>query len=123
MEMYGITVENLVALWHITKHTSGGGTQCIFPATVTDKRGTAFTWMHKPQYYAKQCGGLKGDVDLNGTVDMNDVVALMQHVLLAEIITDANALANGEVTNDSSLDMNDVVKLMQYVLKAIDSLD
>jgi len=67
--------------------------------------------------------GLKGDVTLNGEVDMDDVVALMQHVLMAEVITDTTSLANGEVTNDTSLDMDDVVKLMQYVLKAIDSLD
>lgn len=67
--------------------------------------------------------GLKGDVTLDGVVDMDDVVALMQHVLMAEVITDSTALANGEVTNDTSLDMDDVVKLMQYVLKAIDSLD
>lgn len=67
--------------------------------------------------------GLKGDVNLDGKVDMDDVVALMQHVLKAELITDATGLANGEVTNDADLNMDDVVKLMQYVLKAIDSLD
>ena len=67
--------------------------------------------------------GLKGDVTLDGVVDMDDAVALMQHVLKAELITDATALANGEVTNDTELDMDDAVKLMQYVLKAIDSLD
>ena len=67
--------------------------------------------------------GLKGDVDLNGEVDMDDAVALMRHVLQADIITDITALANGEVTNDDTLDMDDAVKLMQYVLKAIDSLD
>lgn len=67
--------------------------------------------------------GLKGDVNLDGVVDMDDVVALMQHVLMQELITDATALANGEVTNDTSLDMDDVVKLMQYVLKMVDSLD
>ena len=67
--------------------------------------------------------GLKGDVNLDGVVDMDDVVALMRHVLAAEIITDVTSLANGEVTGNDSLDMDDVVKLMQYVLKTIDSLD
>lgn len=66
---------------------------------------------------------LLGDVNLDGVVDMEDVVSLMRHALQAEIITDSAALANGEVTNDAALDMNDVVKLMQYVLKAIDSLE
>ena len=67
--------------------------------------------------------GLKGDVDLNGVVDMDDVVMLMRHVLQAEIITNPTSLEVAEVTNDATLDMDDVVKLMQYVLKAIDSLD
>ena len=67
--------------------------------------------------------GLKGDVNLDEEVDMDDVVALMQHVLRAELITDSTALANGEVTSDAVLDMDDVVKLMQYVLKAIDTLN
>lgn len=71
----------------------------------------------------KPATGLKGDVNLDGVVDMDDVVALMQHVLKAEIITNPTSLSNGEVTNDTALDMDDVVKLMQYVLKAIDSLD
>jgi len=71
----------------------------------------------------KQTSGLKGDVNLDGAVDMDDVVKLMQHVLKAEVITDATSLSNGEVTNNDELDMDDVVKLMQYVLKAIDSLD
>lgn len=66
--------------------------------------------------------GLKGDVDLNGEVDMDDVVALAQHVLQDKIITDSTALLNGEVTGDETLDMDDVVKLMQYVLKDIDTL-
>ena len=72
---------------------------------------------------AKPVTGLKGDVDRNDVVDMDDVVALMQHVLKANVITDSAALVNGEVTGNTELDMDDVVKLMQYVLKAIDSLD
>ena len=67
--------------------------------------------------------GLKGDTTMDGIVDMDDVVALMRHVLMAEVITDATALEMSEVTGDTTLDMDDVVKLMQYVLKAIDSLD
>ena len=66
---------------------------------------------------------MKGDVMLDGDVDMDDVVVLMRHVLQAELITDKTALANGEVINEESLDMDDVVKIMRYVLKAIDTLD
>ena len=54
---------------------------------------------------------------------MDDVVALLNHVVKAEIITDVTSLANGEVTGDNDLNMDDVVKLLNYVVKAIDSLD
>lgn len=67
--------------------------------------------------------GLKGDVDRNGVVDQNDVIALLRHVLKAEIITDEVTLDLSEVTGDTSLDQNDVIKILRYVLKAIDSLD
>lgn len=66
---------------------------------------------------------LKGDVTLNNVVDMEDVVALMRHVLKAETITNSASLAVSEVTNNSELDMEDVIKIMQYALKAIGSLD
>lgn len=63
-----------------------------------------------------------GDVDKNTAVDMDDVVALLRHVLKAEEITDSAALAAGEVEVDGELNMDDVVKLMKYVLHAIDTL-
>ena len=66
---------------------------------------------------------MKGDVDLDGDIDMEDVVMLMKHVVKAMTITDETSLANGEVTNDTELTMEDVVKLMKYVIKAIDALD
>ena len=66
---------------------------------------------------------LKGDVNLSGKVDMDDVVALLNHVVKANTIIDSEALALGEVTNDADLNMDDVVKLLNYVVKAIDSLD
>ena len=67
--------------------------------------------------------GLKGDVNQNQEVNMDDVVALLNHVVKADIITDFAALAVSEVTNDTELNMDDVVKLLNYVVKAIDSLD
>lgn len=66
--------------------------------------------------------GMPGDVDLNEKVDMDDVVALLRHVLKAEIITNSTALKNGEVVDATALNMDDVVKLLRYVLKADDSL-
>ena len=66
---------------------------------------------------------LKGDVNLDSEVNMDDVVALLNHVVKADIITNTEALVLGEVTNDTELNMDDVVKLLNYVVKAIDTLD
>ena len=66
---------------------------------------------------------LKGDVNLDREVNMDDVVALLNHVVKADMLTDSNALTAGEVTNDTELNMDDVVKLLNYVVKAIESLD
>jgi hypothetical protein len=70
--------------------------------------------------------GLKGDMNSDGVVDMDDVIALLSHVMKVdgEIISDQNILARGEVTGDTTLDMDDVIKVLQYVMKAgVDTLD
>lgn len=66
---------------------------------------------------------LKGDVNLDGVVDMKDAAALQRHVLKIEELTDADALAVAELTGDSVVDMKDAAKLTQYALKMIDTLD
>ena len=66
---------------------------------------------------------LLGDVDKNSTVDMDDVVKLLRHVVRAEVIEDTVSLEAGEVVGDAELDMDDVVKLLRFVVKAIDSLE
>ena len=78
---------------------------------------------NKCGYEREITGVKKGDVNLDQEVNMDDVVALLNHVVKAEIITNTGALAAGEVTNDADLNMDDVVKLLNYVVKAIDSLD
>lgn len=66
---------------------------------------------------------LLGDVQMDGDVDMEDVVALLNHTLKASIITDEYALKAGKVASGAELGMEDVVKILNYVLKAIDSLE
>jgi len=65
---------------------------------------------------------LKGDVNLDGNVDMDDTTLLMRYILKAYDITDETSISLGEVTGDDIINMDDVTKLMRYVLKAIDSL-
>ena len=67
--------------------------------------------------------GLKGDVNLDGDVDINDLVALAKHVGEVEAIEDDTAIYNADVNNDDEIDINDLVKLAQYVGEVIDSLD
>lgn len=59
--------------------------------------------------------GMKGDVDVDGDVDANDVTALLRHVGGIESITNATGLANGEVDGDGELTASDVTTLLRHV--------
>ena len=132
-----ITVPERFRILHFLN--SAGDYELIVPA-ITEDNGTyyasfilthfspfAFTEALSPLEIENGAGGstasLKGDVNQDSEVNMDDVVALLNHVVKADIITDSAALAAGEVTNDTELNMDDVVKLLNYVVKAIDSLD
>lgn len=67
--------------------------------------------------------GMKGDVNLDGKVDLTDVISLLRHTLGIELITDSTALENGEVMGDEMLDMKDCVKILRYYLGIISTLD
>ena len=67
--------------------------------------------------------GMKGDVNLDGKVDMTDAVRLLRHTLGVDVLTDSTALANGEVTGNTSLDMQDCIKILRYHLDIIDSFN
>lgn len=54
-----------------------------------------------------------GDVDLNGSVDMNDAVLLLQHSLFPDIIT-IGYTGSVDFTNDGEVDMNDAIFLLQH---------
>lgn len=66
---------------------------------------------------------LKGDVNLDGEVTVTDATALLRHVARIETITDAQALANAEVTNDDELTVTDATKILRYVARIINSLE
>ena len=67
--------------------------------------------------------GMKGDVNLDGKVDMTDAIKLLRHTLGIEVITDNTALVNGEVTGNTSLDMQDCIKILRYYLGIINTFD
>ncbi|MBQ2881992.1 MAG: SH3 domain-containing protein, partial [Clostridia bacterium] len=64
----------------------------------------------------------RGDVDLDGNIDLDDVIALLRHVSKAVVLTDSNSLSAGDVVEDGVLNMDDVVRLLRYVSKAIPEL-
>ena len=67
--------------------------------------------------------GMKGDVNLDGRIDMTDAIKLLRHTLGIEVITDKTALVNGEVTGNTSLDMQDCIKILRYYLGIINTFD
>ncbi len=65
---------------------------------------------------------LYGDVDENGTVEVNDVVALSMYLLDKEANTPgvtALGLANADVEKDGIIDMSDIAKLINYLAELI----
>ena len=73
--------------------------------------------------YEKAALSLKGDMNLDGVVDMKDAAMLQRHVLKIDIVEDEATLAVCELTGDGIVDMKDAAKLTRYVIKVIDSLD
>lgn len=67
--------------------------------------------------------GLKGDIDLDGDVDMDDLTYFAEHIAKIITITDAQSLDNAEVTGDGEVTMDDLTKLAEYIAKIIPSLD
>ena len=73
--------------------------------------------------YVPEETGLKGDVNLDGKVDMTDAIRLLRHTLGIELRTDSTALENGEGTGNTTLDMQDCIKILRYYLGIINTLD
>ena len=58
-------------------------------------------------------GGIPGDVDLNGNVDVDDVLALLWYVLFPD---DYPIDAEADFDKNDSVDVDDVLTLLWYVL-------
>lgn len=67
--------------------------------------------------------GLKGDVDLDKDVDMDDLTYFAEHIAKIITITDSQSLANAEVTGEGEVTMDDLTKLAEYIAKIIPDLD
>ncbi len=59
--------------------------------------------------------GLLGDADVNGQVNINDVLAIMRHALQITFLSDEGLLL-ADVNGSGSVDINDAVTLLRQVL-------
>ena len=65
----------------------------------------------------------KGDVNLDGEVNADDLTALARHVAKIEILEDAYALLCSDVDDNGTQSADDLTKLARYVAKIINTLD
>ena len=58
---------------------------------------------------------LKGDVNLNGSAEVGDIVLMVNHILGDSTLT-GQALQNADMNNDGQIRVNDVVLLVNKIL-------
>ena len=81
----------------------------------TAEKTMSFTVTEKPSTI------LRGDVDLNGKVELSDVLMIQKY--LAKMITlSEDQLKAGDVTDDGKVDVSDVLKIQNYLAKKIAEL-
>lgn len=61
-----------------------------------------------------EAAGMKGDVNLDGSVDISDVVLMVNYILGND--SSANVLQNGDMNDDQRVDISDVVALVNIIL-------
>jgi len=81
-------------------------------ATYSD--GTQSAWSNIEQVTLTEGTGLRGDVDMNGVVDIADVTALIDYVLSHD--STGISLVNAECDGNEGIDIADVTALIDYVL-------
>jgi len=69
-----------------------------------------------PGYFSDKNAGMRGDVDGNGLVDINDVTLLIDVVLGKNVEYNATAADCNTPTGDGTVDINDVTTLIARVL-------
>lgn len=67
------------------------------------------------------CEITKGDIDMNGTVDLSDLTELSLVLLKDKELINAQQIA-ADINKDGKVDVSDIARLKQYVSKMISSL-
>ncbi|MBQ1947987.1 MAG: dockerin type I repeat-containing protein, partial [Clostridia bacterium] len=63
---------------------------------------------------APEVTGLRGDVNCDGSVRMNDLVALLSHLSSGTELS-AQGMVNADVNGDGAVRMNDLVGLLSFL--------
>ena len=66
---------------------------------------------------------VRGDTDGDGIVNLSDYMAVINHYVESEEITDYPSFLAADVEEDDILDMSDAIKLMNYYAEIIDTLN
>ena len=84
-------------------------------AYATNSQGTAYGSEVSFTTLEEEVTGLIGDADVNGQVNINDVLAIMRHSLQISTLS-AQGLQLADVNGDGQVNMNDAVLLLRIVL-------
>lgn len=82
----------------------------------TAEKTLSFTVTKKPSGTV-----MRGDVDLNGKIELNDVLTLQKYIA-KQISLSADQLKAADVTDDGNADVSDVLKIQNYLAKKIAEL-
>ncbi len=66
---------------------------------------------------------VRGDVNLDGKVNISDITDLARHLACIRIIDSEECLANAEVTGDDRVTVRDLTQIARYVAGIISTLD
>lgn len=112
---------NLFSLSFTIIATSSGsasvtGSYSDFLADGTNLFGTSGTFGGTVTYtHTGSVSTLKGDADLDGNVDYDDITVMAQHVAGSDTLT-GQAFTNANVDSDSDVDANDISATINYII-------
>lgn len=106
------------------------GSDAAYPMTMTS--GTYYVYLvgaDKPftanvpaASFAYDAGYIKGDANGDGKVNIDDVTAVLNHVVENKFLTGTNFQA-ADVVRDNKVNIDDVTKLLNFIVENITTLD
>ena len=89
-----------------------GTTYGIYLSGSGGEDGMALTQVASFQYYMPYT---LGDVDESGRIDINDAMAVINHILFKDVLS-GNKLLAADTTGDGSVNINDAMEIINYIV-------